>query len=369
MYQQFIDSQFKKSGITIDGDAPWDFKVKNKRCFQDIFFHQSLGLGESYMRGDWEVEALDLFIEKLFRSEVTKRRNTPSILISLIQNTLMNLQTRSRSKIVCDKHYDIGNDLYKLMLDERMNYTCAYWNNVETLEQAQERKLELICQKLNLRPGMHILDIGCGFGSFMKYAVENFDVKCTGYSLSKEQTKYGKKDTEGLPIEFVLDDYRNIKGKFDRVVSIGMLEAVGHKNFKQYFKTVDNCLKKDGIALIHTVGHNYSTTITDPWIDKYIFPNGILPSIAQIGNAIEGELVMEDWHNMGPHYVETLMEWNNRFQKNWDKIKLQGYTEDFKKMWEFYLLSFAGGFRARQWQLWQIVLTKKGRNQPNCRFT
>ncbi|MGZ3690002.1 MAG: cyclopropane fatty acyl phospholipid synthase [Pseudobdellovibrio sp.] len=365
-FEKMIAKKLASAGILVNGRRSYDMQVVNSAAFKSIALEGSLGLGESYMRGEWHVARLDLCIEKIFRSDISRRRYTPMILKRVLKSFLFNLQSISRSKIVCDVHYDLDNNLYRKMLDERMTYTCGYWKDAETLGQAQINKLDLICQKLDLKPGMKVLDIGCGFGSFMKYAAQHYGVECVGYSLSKEQIAYGEKDCEGLPVKFVFQDYRKIEGKFDRIVSIGMMEAVGHKNFRTYMETIHNVLKDDGIALIHTVGHNHSTTISDPWVDRYIFPNGILPSITQMGNAIEGLFVMEDWHNFGPDYNRTLLAWNENFQNAWPSLKGQ-YSEIFKRMWEFYLLSFAGGFKARSWQLWQIVLTKKGRQQPDCR--
>lgn len=365
-FATFIVKEFAKAGVVVGGRRDYDPQILNPRAFRAIALQGSLGLGESYMNGDLTVARLDVLIEKIFRSEVGRRRYTPLVIQKMAKAILFNLQSLSRSKIVCDVHYDMDNDLYKKMLDQRMTYTCGYWKYASTLDEAQEHKLEMICRKLNLKPGMRVLDIGCGFGSFMKYAVEQYGVECVGYSLSKEQIAYGEADCKGLPIQFIFADYREIRGQFDRVVSIGMMEAVGYKNFRSYMETVHRALKDDGIALIHTVGHNLTTKITDPWVDKYIFPNGILPSISQIGEAVEGLLVMEDWHNFGPDYDKTLMKWNENFQKSWPSLK-DRYSETFKRMWEFYLLSFAGGFRARNWQLWQIVFTKKGRVQPDCR--
>jgi cyclopropane-fatty-acyl-phospholipid synthase len=365
-FEGFIHREFQSAGIQINGRRDSDPQFHDKRAYREIAMNGSLGLGETYMRGDWSVARLDLFIEKIFRSNVGRRRYTPLILKRLAQAVLMNLQSLSRSKIVCDVHYDLDNDLYKKMLDQRMTYTCGYWRKAQTLDQAQVAKLDLICRKLDLKPGMKVLDIGCGFGSFMKYAAQHYGVECVGYSLSKEQIAYGEKDCEGLPVTFVFDDYRNIQGEFDRVVSIGMMEAVGYKNFRVYMETINRVLKTDGVALIHTVGHNLTTKITDPWVDKYIFPNGILPSVSQIGEAVEGLFVMEDWHNIGPDYNRTLLAWNENFQASWPSLS-ERYSTEFKRMWEFYLLSFAGGFAARNWQLWQMVFTKKGRAQPDCR--
>ncbi len=365
-FEGFVHREFESAGLVINGRRDYDPQFHTVSAFKEIAMNGSLGLGETYMNGDWTVGRLDLFIERIFRSEVGRRRYTPMILKKILQALMFNRQTKARSKIVCDVHYDLDNDLYQKMLDQRMTYTCGFWQNAATLDEAQEAKLHLVCRKLGLRPGMKVLDIGCGFGSFMKFAAQNYGVECVGYSLSKEQMEFGEKDCEGLPVTFVFDDYRNIEGSFDRVVSIGMMEAVGHKNYRTYMETISRVLKSDGVALIHTVGHNLTTKITDPWVDKYIFPNGHLPSLTQIGESAEGLFVMEDWHNFGPDYNRTLLAWNENFQKAWPTLK-DRYSEDFKRMWEFYLLSFAGGFAARNWQLWQIVFTKKGRAQPDCR--
>jgi cyclopropane-fatty-acyl-phospholipid synthase len=367
-YEGFVRREFESAGIRVNGLRGHDIQILDPRAYRAIALQGSLGLGESYIQGLWTTRRLDLLIEALFRSSASRRRYTPSILLRLARATLFNLQSHSRAKQVCDTHYDLDNDLFERMLDKRMVYTCGYWNAAQNLEDAQTAKLDLICRKLGLKPGMKVLDIGCGFGSFMKYAAEIYGVECVGYSLSKEQIAYGEKLCAGLPIRFELEDYRNITGQYDRIVSIGMMEAVGYKNFRAYAEVIHRSLRDDGVALLHTVGHNVTTRITDPWVDKYIFPNGILPSIAQIGSAIEGLFVMEDWHNFGPDYDRTLLAWNENFQKAWPELSAR-YSKEFKRMWEFYLLSFAGGFRARKWQLWHIVLTKNGSPQPSCRLS
>jgi cyclopropane-fatty-acyl-phospholipid synthase len=328
--------------------------------------HGSLGFGESYMAGYWDCDAIDELTERLFRSELTADPLSVRVLAHRAMALLRNLQTRARASEVAEKHYDLGNDLFEAMLDRRMVYTCGYWRDAKDLESAQEAKLDLICKKLDLRPGMRLLDIGCGFGSLMKFASERYGVRCTGYSVSREQTEYARRACAGLPVEIVLDDYRAIEGRFDRIASVGMLEAVGYKNFRTYMKVVHGALEDDGLFLLHTVGHNRTTFHGDPWIEKYIFPNGMLPSIAQLGASFEDLFVMEDWHNFGPDYEKTLLAWNVRFRAAWPSLRRR-YDETFKRMWELYLLGFAGGFRARAWQLWQIVLTKPGRPQPACR--
>ncbi|MDH7528362.1 MAG: cyclopropane fatty acyl phospholipid synthase, partial [Ignavibacteria bacterium] len=245
------------------------------------------------------------------------------------------------------------------MLDKRMNYSCAYWKDATNLDEAQENKLELICKKLYLKPGMRVLDIGCGWGAFAKYAAEKYGVEVVGITVSKEQLKLAKELCDGLPVEIRLQDYREVNEKFDRIVSIGMFEHVGYKNYREYFKIAAKNLKDDGIFLLHTIGSNISTKSTDAWTHKYIFPNGMLPSLAQISKTVENLFVIEDVHNFGADYDKTLMAWYNNFKNNWHKLK-DKYGERFYRMWEYFLLSCAGAFRARKNQLWQIVLSKKG---------
>lgn len=269
------------------------------------------------------------------------------------------MQSKSRAYEVGKRHYDIGNDLYKAMLDKRMAYSCGYWRTAKTLEQAQEAKLDMACKKLGLKKGMRVLDIGCGWGSFVKYAAEKYGVKCVGITVSKEQVKFARDVCKGLPVEIRLQDYRNLNEKFDRIISIGMFEHVGYKNYRPYMKLVNNCLKPDGLFLLHTIGGNVSTSSTDPWINKYIFPNSMLPSAKQVASAYEKLFVLEDWHSFGDDYGKTLMSWFRNFKKNWWQIK-DNYNGRFYRMWEYYLLACAGSFRSRRNQLWQIVFSKKG---------
>jgi cyclopropane-fatty-acyl-phospholipid synthase len=282
-----------------------------------------------------------------------------ALLGNYLKARIKNHQSKSRAHIVAVEHYDTGNDLFEKMLGTTMAYTCAYWKNANDLDQAQKNKLDLVCKKMKLKPGMKVLDIGCGFGSFMKYAAENYGVSCVGITLSKEQIEFGEEFCKGLPVEFRYMDYRDIDEKFDRVISIGMFEAVGYKNFRVFMESVDKCLKDEGMFLLHTIGGISSQVNGDPWTEKYIFPNGMLPSIAQIGKSIENIFVMEDWHNFGQYYDLTLMAWFQNFDKSWPDLK-EKYGDRFYRMWKYYLLSFAGYFRAREGQLWQIVMTKKG---------
>jgi cyclopropane-fatty-acyl-phospholipid synthase len=269
---------------------------------------------------------------------------------------------------VGDQHYDVGNDLYTRMLDSRMVYTCGYWRDAENLEEAQKAKLDLVCRKIGLEPGMKVLDLGCGWGSFAQYAAQNYGAEVTGLTVSRDQVKLGQEMCQGLPVDIRLQDYREISGTYDRVVSIGLLEHVGYKNYRDYMKVVDRSLKDDGIAFIHCIGSNKSATSGNAWTTKYIFPNSMLPSIAQLSRAMEGLFVLEDLHNIGEHYDPTLMAWSRNFEAAWPELKGK-YSDRFYRMWRFYLLSSAGGFRGRNIQLWQMVMTKNGRPQPECRIS
>jgi cyclopropane-fatty-acyl-phospholipid synthase len=290
------------------------------------------------------------------------------IMWHLLQSKLMNMQAPSRAFEVGEQHYDLGNDLYRAMLDKRLNYTCAYWKNAANLDEAQEAKLDLVCRKIGLKPGMHVLELGCGWGSFAKYAAEKYGAHVLGVTVSKEQVALGMEWCKGLPVELRLQDYRTVEGKYDAVISIGIMEHVGYKNYRTYMQVVDRCLKEDGIAFVHTIGGNDSWTTGDAWLTKYIFPNGMLPSIAQLGTAMEGLFVMEDWHNFGPHYDKTLLAWHANFEQAWPELKGK-YSERFHRMWRYYLLSCAGGFRSRAMELWQVVFTRFGTAQPDCRIS
>jgi len=346
--------------IRVNGNRAWDVQVHNEWFFERVLAEGSLGAGESYMDGWWDVEALDQFFTRVHRAELYRQVMTPSMAWLALKGRLFNLQTKSRSRAVAQEHYDLGNDIYKTMLGRRMQYTCAYWPGAATLDQAQENKLNLVCRKLGLRPGMTVLELGGGFGGLAHFMASAYGCQVVSYNISHEQVAYGRELCAGLPVRFEEKDYRDAareKERFDRVVSIGLCEHVGHKNYRQFLELAHERLKNGGLFLLHTIGSNESATSTDQWIDKYIFPGGMLPSIAQLGNATEGLWVKEDWHNFGPDYDRTLMAWWDNFSRGWADLR-QKYGDRFYRMWKFYLIGSAAGFRARKMQLWQLVLSK-----------
>jgi len=345
--------------VKIDGDRPWDLQVHNEDLYARILAKGSLGLGESYMDGWWDCNRLDEFFNRILRAKLDERVKPWSELFGILKAKLFNSQKLSRAFQIGQHHYDIGNNLYRHMLGERLIYSCGYWENASTLDQAQEAKLDLVCRKLDLQPGMHVLDIGCGWGGTAKFAAERYQVEVVGITVSEKQARLGKELCQGLPVEIRLQDYRALEGAFDRILSLGMFEHVGYKNYATFMRAVNSYLKDGGLFLLHTIGGYRSVTRNDPWIERYIFPNSMLPSARQICAAAEGLFIIEDWHSFGADYDKTLMHWFRNFHNNWDTLKKE-YDERFYRMWKYYLLSFAGSFRARINQLWQIVLSPEG---------
>lgn len=357
--KNFITKILAAADIEIGGGRPFDVQVHDERLFGRVLTQGTLGLGEAYMEGWWDSAQLDETLTRVLISQA--RDKVPgdfSLVGSYMRGVLTNLQRR-RAFEVGERHYDIGNDLYAIMLDQRMIYSCGYWLEADDLDAAQEAKLDLVCRKIGLRPGMSVLDIGSGWGGFLKYAAEKYGIKGKGVTVSRQQYEYAVKSCEGLPVRFELKDYLDLEGRFDRIVSIGMFEHVGYKNYRRFFEKALSLLDPSGLMLLHTIGGNLSQTHGDPWSEKYIFPNGMLPSIKQVGAALEDVFVMEDWHNFGAYYDPTLMAWHARFEAAWPDLS-SSYSEHFYRMWRYYLLSFAAVFRARHAQLWQIVLSPRG---------
>ncbi|MEL7158755.1 MAG: class I SAM-dependent methyltransferase, partial [Actinomycetota bacterium] len=227
---------------------------------------------------------------------------------------------------------------------------------------AQEAKLELICAKLHLEPGMRVLDIGCGWGGLAQYAAERHGVHVTGISPAAEQVKVAAERCMGLDVDIQQTDFRNVKGTYDRIVSVGMLEHVGPRNYKAFFDVNAELLADDGMILHHTIGSNITKDYTDPWFDKYIFPGGVIPSMEHIGKASRQKWALEDVHNFGPDYDTTLMAWHDNISGRWDEIP--HYDETFRRTWDYYLLASAASFRTRQLQLWQLVFRRAARTSP-----
>ena len=355
---RIVNELLERADIAVNGTRPWDIQVKHPDFFKRVLQEGSLGLGESYMDGWWDCDQLDMFFHRVLKHHLDKQlphhfKDT----LRIAAARLTNLQSKKRAWIVGKEHYDLGNDLFTQMLDPYMQYSCGYWKNANTLEHAQQAKLDMICRKLQLEPGMTLLDIGCGWGGLAEFAARNYGVTVHGVTISAEQQKLAQQRCAGLDVTILLQDYRDLNQQYDRIVSVGMFEHVGPKNYATYFEVVDRNLKPDGLFLLHTIGAIVTDMHVDPWIDKYIFPNGCLPSVRQIADASEAHFIMEDWHNFGADYDTTLMAWHERFQASWPQLA-EKYGDRFKRMFSYYLNACAGAFRSRDIQLWQVVFSR-----------
>lgn len=357
-YKKVVIELLSKAEITIDGPNNWDIHVKNEGFYQSVLSKASLGLGESYMDGWWECKNVDEFIFRLVQADYAELK-TFGTAFHYLKAKVFNLQTRKGAKKVVNEHYDLKPELFMSFLDPYNQYTCGYFKNTDDLNVAQEQKLRLICEKLELKPTDTVLDIGCGWGGFAKFSSTNYGCKVRGITISQEQAEYAREFTKGLPVEIAVEDYRDLTGEYDKILVCGMIEHVGYKNYQALFKIIQSHLKNNGLFLLHTIGYFKSVKGGDPWLSKYIFPNGMLPSIKQMAQCAENFFIVEDLQNFGAYYDKTLLAWMQNFDKHWEILK-NDYDERFYRMWKYYLLSCAGIFRARKAQLYQFVFSKEG---------
>ena len=382
---------YKKGGIVLidsygqkficgnpDLKKPLTLKIMDKKLNWKLLINPDLSFPEAYMKGDVKIENgslldfLNLTFENLGRSEV----NTSGYMIKKFLHmwrffTNYNLPIKSKKNV--EHHYDIGEDFYDLFLDPKTRqYSCAYWKSPnETLEEAQQNKINHIIKKLDLRPNQKVLDIGCGWGSLCFEIAKQSECEVTGVTLSKNQYEYCKKKAKELKVDnqcyFKLLDYRHLEGKFNRVVSVGMLEHVGRKFYKTFFKKINSLMTDDGLSLIHTIASTDPKGPPQPWIQKYIFPGGLVPSGSDLIDAIEKTgLVLSDMESLIHHYDKTLKAWLQSFLNNRDRAKKM-YSEHFCKMWEFYLASCSAAFTYRDLLVYQLQIVKNFHAIPSNR--
>ena len=362
--QRRVNELLASADVRIGGSRPWDIAVHDERLFRRVILDGSVGLGDAYVDGWWDCEAIDQLYDRLLSADVHRqmRFDRQTALMSLAHRVI-NVQSLARARRNSDFHYDLGNDLFAAMLDPTMTYTCGYWKDSTTLQAAQEVKMDLICRKLGVTRGQRVLDIGCGWGAFGKFSAERYGAAGVGVTISKEQMNLARERCAGLPVEIWLRDYRQIDETFDHVVSVGMFEHVGIKNHRTYMRTAHRVLCDGGLFLLHcisatsmlpSVRAGYAT-----WLARRVFPGATIPAMKQIGAAIDDLFVVEDVQNMGVHYDPTLMAWFNNFDAAWPKLR-ERYGDRFYRMWKYYLLMCAGAFRSRAFNLWQFVLSKKG---------
>ncbi len=350
--------------VRIGGDRPFDLQVHDPRFYRRVITGGMVGLGDAYVDGWWDCDAIDVLADRCLRAGLSdKMPLTAGAVIDYLRQKLTNLQRTDRARRNVEAHYQLGDDLFKGMLDERMMYTCGYWKDATTLAAAQDAKLELICRKIDLRPGQKVLDIGCGWGGFARYAAERHGAEVVGVTLSRDQVAYGTESCKGLPVDIRLQDYRDVTGTFDHVVSIGCFEHAGLKNHRTFMEVAHRCLKDDGLLLLHFFAtHRSFPSLGDTevlWVQKHIFPGIVVPSLQQVGKAVERLFITEDLHNFGADYDPTLMAWFANFDRNWPSLEA-AYGPRFYRLWKFYLQLCAGAFRARKYQLWQFVFSKQG---------
>lgn len=355
-----IKQLLQAANIHVDGERPWDIQVKSDNFYRRFLCQEpTVAFGESYMAGEWECERIDEAAARITKANLHKAFRQKNFWLQAIKGKISSLVKRKDPYVIAKKHYDLGNDLFEAMLDKRLVYTCGYWKNAQNLDEAQEAKLDLVCRKIGLQKGMKVLDIGGGWASFAIFAAAKYGAEVVNVTVSKEQVSLANELSKGLPVENRLQDYQEVDEKFDRIVSLGMFEHVRAENYLAFMKVVDKNLKSDSLFLLHTIGFDAKVDSSDSWLGKYVFPNSGLPSLAQISQAAQEILVLEDLHNFGADYDKTLMAWFKNFDQNWPSLK-DKYGEQFFRMWKFYLLSCAGAFRARYLQLWQLVFSKKG---------
>lgn len=360
-FDERIAAALRLAGVEPDGPAPHDIRIQDSRFFRRVALHGSLGFGESYVDGDWQCDRIDDLVFRLIRAGVHRThgggvRDLGRRAAALVTNS----GSRSRAFVIGERHYDLGNDLFERMLGRSMAYSCGYWKDAAELDAAQDAKHDLVCRKLGLKAGMRLLDVGCGWGGLARFAAERYGVSVLGITVSREQQEWARRAAGSLPVTIELLDYRSLDaGRFDAVASIGMFEHVGRKNYAAFCDAVRRHLADDGLFLLHTIGGNTSSFTTDPWIERYIFPNSLIPSLEQIASAVEDRFVVEDVHNFGADYDRTLLAWNANVERHHDELGSR-YGARFLRMWRYYLLSCAGAFRARYNNLWQIVLSPLG---------
>ena len=355
--ESFIRNLLSGSDIEIGGNKPYDLRLLDERFYDRILNEGSLGFGEAYMEGWFECERLDQLIDTAYRAGLINNIDKKEAFFAVMKSRARKLGSRAHSFDIGSHHYDAGNDIYRAMLDDYMMYSCGYWKRAETLAEAQADKLELTCRKMLLQPGMRVLDIGCGWGGFPKYAAEKFGVSVVGTTVSKNQLALGQELCQGLPVELRYQDYRETDERFDRIVSIGMFEHVGRDFFAPFFEACDRCLESDGILLLHTVGYKDAELI-NPWFDKYIMPGVAFPTMTEAMSASASFFTLEDFHSWdGAHYDKTLMAWFEKFDAAWHGLKAN-YSEIFYRMWKLYLQGCAGAFRADRMRVWQLVFAK-----------
>ncbi len=356
-YERRAQELFALAGIKINGDQPCDIQVRNNAAFVRLFGYGSLGWGEAYVDGYWDCEQLDDFVCRCLIANLTGHFR-PSDFLLFLRARLLN---RSFPTLAVPKHYESGIELFEKMLDQRLIYSSGYWKNATTLNEAQEHKLDLVAEKLGLKAGMKVLDIGCGWGGAIRYFAERYKVSGLAVTTSKNQYDVACQTCKDLPIEIRLHDYREVSEQFDCSYSIEMLGHLKPKHYKHYFQFVNRTLREGGSHLVQVAGSSMRAVRSDPWVQRYIFPGGYVPAPSQLIAAAQASLNLEDWQILTKDHDQTFMAWHENLSAAWKDFE-EEVDERTVRMWRYYLLSFAGVFRSNASQLWQIVFSKSAVN-------
>jgi cyclopropane-fatty-acyl-phospholipid synthase len=350
-----------RAGVAVDGGRPWDIRVANPAFYRRALDGGSLAVGEAYADGWWEAERLDEFFHRVFKAGLHERlAPSPWSGWRSLAGRLFGRRGRTHAPEA------LGSDVFRAMLGRRMSGACAYWKDARALDDADEAALELACRKLELKAGMSVLDMGSGWGAFARYAAERHGVSVVGVDISQERVQLARELCKGLPVALRVQDYEEVRGRFDRVVSLGLMEHAGAGSCRAVMAAAARCLKADGVALIHTAARNRAAGPRERWPAAGVLLEDGAPALSRLAAAAEGLFVIEDVHNLGTHYAPTLLAWHENLARRWPGLSGR-YGDRLYRTLTFGLLSTAGRFRARQGQLYQIVMTRPGRPQPRCR--
>jgi cyclopropane-fatty-acyl-phospholipid synthase len=361
-----VERALAGSEIRLDGSRAWDIRVTDDRFFASVLLRGSLGVGEAYMAGWWECGDLEELARRALVAELDSRFSVvPTSMIAAALARLRNDQSLERSRRVADQHYSMDNDLFCRFLGRYRMYSAGYFegSDPDDLDEAQRRKLDLICRKLELSGADHLLDVGGGWGELARYAAATYGCRVTSINISDEQIRFAREYCRGLPVEIVKCDYRYVQGRFDKIAAIAMFPHVGYKNHREFIRVMRDHLAPEGLLLIECTAKNVSRTHMDPWVDRYFFPGALFPSVRQIGAAIDGMFAVEDWQNFWSSYIHTLRAWNRNFQSSWPELSTR-YPESTRRMFEYFFLTGAGGFHARLLNYWHILLAPLTRHLP-----
>ena len=358
IFRPIIEKLLSRADVAISGNRPWDITVHDHRFFPKVLLQGSLGLGESYMLNYWSTDDLEEFFYRLINAKIENiSHNLPPHIISKLVDRILNQQTKSKALHNAEHHYNLGNDLFFGFLGKYRNYSCGYYQNASCLDDAQLAKMERVCKLLKLGSSDRLLDVGGGWGEFARFAASNFGCHVTSINIADEQIRYAVEYCKGTSVKVQKKDYRDIAGRFSKIAVLAMFTHVGQKNYRSFMEKMHRCLEPGGKMIMETVGGKISKTNCDPWVNKYFFMGGMIPSLEQIDNAIDGLFIKDSIYEFGLDYVYTLREWYKNFTLSWPSQNGL-YSETIRRMFEYFFLSVAGAFRAKDLLHWHIVFSK-----------